>query len=345
MSKSKVTKKDAIIIFTDIRGFTEWSENIEVFQYSPELIEAYYQSLKSFFSDYTFKSLGDGALLIKTMDTVTVEGVNAEIKIILHSIQCVQKDFNTSCREFSKKRGQDTRLYLGWGITRGAVNEMSKGRNNVDYIGSNINKASRLCDMARPFGIVIDKEDFSDIGDNETFTFSLQKRRVKSLINPVPVWVTSEIAEAFHTRETLKETPEVHVAGFCYKIEDDKIKILLAYRNENRKLYPSKIEGCGGQLRYSETFEQGAARHFRQEMNITVSVHSDVYLLYSIQLPQHPVIPGVVFLCRYVEGEPSSKNHSKVEWVELEKIRDMDNELFIPTVKKEIFDLTAKLTG
>lgn len=342
MTKNKVTKKDAIIIFTDIRGFTEWSENIEVFQYSPELIEEYYQSLKNAFLNYTFKSLGDGALLIKTMDTVTVDIINTEMETILQSIQQVQNNFSASCQAFSKKRGQDTRLCLGWGITRGAVNEMSKGR-TVDYIGSNINKASRLCDMARPFGIVIDAEDFSDMEDTEAFAFSLQNRRVKSLINPVPVWVTAEIVEAFHTRETLKETPEVHVAGFCYKIEDGKMKILLAYRNEDRKLYPTKIEGCGGQLRYSETFEQGVTRHFRQEMNITVKVRSDIYLLYSIQLPQQPVIPGVVFLCEYVEGEPSSKNHRKIEWVELENIRDMDNDLFIPTVKKEIFDLTAKL--
>ena len=39
---------------------------------------------------------------------------------------------------------------------------MSKGR-TLDYIGSNINRASRLCDMARSFGIVIDAEDFSEM--------------------------------------------------------------------------------------------------------------------------------------------------------------------------------------
>ena len=39
---------------------------------------------------------------------------------------------------------------------------MSKGR-TLDYIDSNINRASRLCDMARSFGIVIDAEDFSEM--------------------------------------------------------------------------------------------------------------------------------------------------------------------------------------
>lgn len=154
--------------------------------------------------------------------------------------------------------------------------------------------------------------------------------------------ITNKIAETFHTRETLRETPEVHIAGFCYKQEDGKIKILLAHRNKDRKLYPCKIEGCGGQLRYSETFEQGVVRHFRQEMNITVNVHSDIYSLYSIQLPQQPVIPGVVFLCKYVEGSPSSKNHSKLEWVSIDEIMTMDAELFIPNIQGEIWELLKK---
>ena len=49
---------------------------------------------------------------------------------------------------------------------------MSKGR-TLDYIGSNINRASRLCDMARPFGIVIDAEDFSEM-KKKIFTYAVR---------------------------------------------------------------------------------------------------------------------------------------------------------------------------
>ena len=338
---SKPEKKDAIIIFADIRGFTKWSENIEVFQHSPEFVEKFYKSLKSSFQGYFFKSLGDGALLIKTMDEVTLDSINNELTAILRSIQQVESEFNDCCKNFSKIRGQETDLSLGWGVTRGTVNEIPIG-NGFDYIGSNINKASRLCDIARPSGIVVDAEDFSDIEKNGFFSFTKQERRVKSLTNTLSVWVTEKIAEQFHTRETVKETPEVHVAGICYKKENGKIKILLAYRNKDRKIYPNKIEGCGGQLQYSETFEQGVARHFRQEMNITVKVEPKIYELYSIQLPEQPIIPGVVFLCEYMEGTPSSSNHSKIEWVEPEKIHGMDDALFIPTIKDEIVNLLRK---
>lgn len=338
---SKVEKKDAIIIFADIRGFTKWSENIEVFQHSPEFVEKFYKSLKSNFQDYFFKSLGDGALLIKTMEKIDLDIINSELAALLCSIKQVESEFDNCCEDFSKMWGQATDLSLGWGVTRGTVNEISI-ENSFDYIGSNINKASRLCDIARPCGIVVDAEDFSDIEKDGTFKFTKQQRRIKSLTDTISVWVTSEIAEQFHTRENLKETPEVHVAGICYKRENDKIKVLLAYRNKDRKLYPDKIEGCGGQLQYSETFEQGVARHFRMEMGITVKVEPNVYALYSIQLPKQPVIPGVVFLCEHAEGEPSSSNHSKIEWVDIDKINGMNDELFIPNIKSEIFNLLRK---
>ena len=138
--------------------------------------------------------------------------------------------------------------------------------------------------------------------------------------------------------EELRETPEVHVAGFCIKEEVEGIKILIAKRGMERRLYPSLFEGCGGQLKYSESFV-GVTRHFRCEMNITVKVLENVHQFYSIVQPKEPYIPGIVFLCKHIEGIPNSQNHEEITWVSEQELLDMDAALFIPGVKAEILKL------
>ncbi|MBC8521373.1 MAG: hypothetical protein H8D26_05220 [Methanomicrobia archaeon] len=45
---------------------------------------------------------------------------------------------------FSETRGYATKLRLGWALVRGVAK-------NDDFIGANINRCARLCDIARPF--------------------------------------------------------------------------------------------------------------------------------------------------------------------------------------------------
>src|SRR6266566_4531359 len=78
-----------------------------------------------------------------------------------------------------------------------------------------------------------------------------------------------------------------------------------------RRLYPGNWEGCGGQLRWSERFEEGVKRHFRTEMEVDVEVVARVPpVLYSIEEPNNPVIPGIRFLCRYRSGDPRQTTQS-----------------------------------
>ncbi len=50
---------NAIIIFTDIRGFTKWAEGIEAFQYIDKFIDRFYKILNQCFSGSYLKQLGD----------------------------------------------------------------------------------------------------------------------------------------------------------------------------------------------------------------------------------------------------------------------------------------------
>lgn len=346
MSIVKSTKIKAIVIFVDIRGFTKWSEGTEVFEHSPDFVASFYHSLQEQFTmpSWTFKALGDGAVLVKEIDDTTDSfSYDHELKAILQSIHVISESFAIRCSQFANKKGQRTDLSLGWGITRGTVNKLQlTDSEGYEYLGPNLNKAARLCDIARPFGVVIDRDDFSKKPQDPNFEFHDQQRRLKSLAEPVSVWVTREIALSFVTREEIRETPEVHIAGFCFKETNKTLEILLSKRNKKRTLFPGLYEGCGGQLRYSESFIDGVCRHYKTELHIEVEVLPEISQFYEIRSPNNPIIPGISFLCRYLTGTPSSDNHDSFDWKTVTEIKAMDKGLFIPGVKEEILSFAER---
>jgi ADP-ribose pyrophosphatase YjhB (NUDIX family) len=114
----------------------------------------------------------------------------------------------------------------------------------------------------------------------------------------------------------------------------------VARRAPDRRLFPGLYEGCGGQLRLSETFAEGVARHFRLEMGIEVRVLEDYHCLYAIREPDQPTIPGLRFLCEPAgPAEPRSPNHSDVRWLPEAEFRDIPDEQFIGGLKAEVVGL------
>lgn len=118
------------------------------------------------------------------------------------------------------------------------------------------------------------------------------------------------------------------------------MRLLVARRTLERRLYPGKLEGCGGQLRYSGTFAEGVHRHFWQEMNLDVEVLEQFHVFYAIREPNEPVIPGIRFLCRRVgSGEPKSTNHSELKWLTESEFRRMPASEFVGNLKREVIQL------
>lgn len=329
---------NAIVLFTDIRGFTRWSEGIEAFQYIDEFIDEFYSILKEHFSDTYLKKLGDGAMIVKEIEKdVTRELLVNMLTENLDKIRHVEDKFKELCKDFFELRGYRTELRLGWGLVRGVVKKL-----NDDFIGANINKCARLCGIARPFGIVIERDDFPTLPQNSPYNFVPQIRILEGIVGDVNVWVTNEIATQFIPREKIREAPEVHVAGLCIKIEEGNIMALIARRNPDRKLFPGLYEGCGGQLAYSESFIEGVKRHFRLEMHIDVDVIESIHKFYEIKESNEPLIPGIKFLCIYRGGTPESKNHSEIRWVSEEELKLIPTQEFIPSLKDEFIDFIEK---
>ncbi|MBB5130995.1 class 3 adenylate cyclase/ADP-ribose pyrophosphatase YjhB (NUDIX family) [Thermocatellispora tengchongensis] len=327
----------AVVIFVDVRGFTKWAEANEVFINLDSFISGFLAILRRRFVDgsYHLKPLGDGALLVQELPAdQSQREVTALLARILATVGRVERDFAKLCLEFAGRVGHSADLRLGWGIVRGKVLRVRD-----DWAGHNLNKCSRLCGEARPFGVVIDRDDFPALPrDARGLTAQIRKLRG---IGEVAVWVSGEIASQFVPRERLRETPEVHVAGTCFTEDGEgRIRLLLAKRSADRELFPGRFEGCGGQLRHSETFGEGVQRHFRTEMNIDVEVLTDLHCFYEIREAGSPVIPGIRFLCRKVgDDHPSSANHSSLLWVAESEFRAMPAQSFVGGLKRELIEL------
>lgn len=316
----------AIVIFADIRGFTKWSDSVSGNENCPDLIGRFYAILHKYFEECsTVKELGDGAMLIWETPTQDNGGL---IDSIIGKIDKTAADFRAECLEVGRIAGIETDLSLGWGVTRGKIHKI----NDKDYLGSTINRASRLCGLARPFGIVLSKENFSP---SDTDRFVNESYYVKGISEPIKCLVTPEISSQFVPRELVKESPEVHIAGVCYKKIGNETKFLIAKRSESRDLYPGLYECCGGQLKQNELFQNGVVRHYRSEMNITVEVEDFPPKLYTIE-NKHELINGLCFCCRFIEGDPHSIRHTDVKWLTIEEIRKMPPELFIHGLIEEI---------
>lgn len=329
---------DALVIFADARGFTAWSEATEVFANLTSFAVDFLALIRRTFPQPLFfvKGLGDGAMIVRELvGTQTTASISQLLTDTLARISQMAFDFKTLCQNFGATIGHATDLQLGWGVVRGKIKKLE-----ADYIGHNLNRCARLCDLARPFGIVLDREDFPDQPLAEPYRFYPQSRRLKGVAVPLAVWVTEQIMTQFLTREEIRHGPEVHVAGICVDTSTRGLRLLLAKRSSRRRLYPGLIEGCGGQLAFSESFTDGVARHFRQEMGLEVRVLEEFHCFYRIEKPNEPIIPGIRFLCERVgDTEPASQNHDWVQWVSEKDFRNLSASDFIEGVKDEILRL------
>jgi class 3 adenylate cyclase len=332
---------NALVLFTDARGFTSWANNPEVFARLDRFSRAFTEALRRAFPEkrYFLKGLGDGAMIVRELKGEVDSA--ALLRETLPLLAQVEEEFARACVDFAHQIGHRANLNLGWGAVRGPVQRLN---DPVDYVGPNVNKAARLCGIARPFGIVIDRDDFPDAPQSGDLQFFPQSRRLTGIVDEVDVWVTREIATGFLTREKLRTSPEVHIAGQCIDTSKRRgLRILIAKRAPWRRLFRGLYEGCGGQLEASETFMDGVRRHFRLEMNMDVKVLEDIHCFYVIREPEEKLIPGIRFLCERVgDEEPHSDNHSEVRWVSEKEFRSIPADQFVPGLKEQVIDLLAR---
>jgi class 3 adenylate cyclase/isopentenyldiphosphate isomerase len=339
------SEMDALILFVDAGGFTAWAERVDNFTFLDKFGVEWHKLIQTNFRDVFIKNLGDGAMIIQEIKSkVTSKSLQELLLKTLKKIKKTDADFKKLCEKFAEEQGSKIPLILGWGVAKGKIKQ-TVINGDTDYIGAEINKCSRYCGVARPFGIVVDATDFPKLPPMpQKLNIDLlpQKRKLKGINEDLDVWVTKEIASSFITREELTETPEVHIAGICFKKEKETYHVLLAKRKQTRKLFPGLYEGCGGQLAKNELFTSGVKRHYKLEFGIDVDVYEDCHKFYAIAEPNEPVIPGIKFVCKYISGTPKSENHDpQPSWFSENDFALMPDTDFIKDLKDDIKEFLA----
>jgi adenylate cyclase len=179
-------EREVTILFTDIRGFTSMSENMEPEQVVMTLNEYFSEMIDIVFkhNGTLDKIIGDELMVVfgapLAADDDTERALNTAVEM-----QNKIKELN----DIRKKRGEDPVL-VGAGINKGFVVSGNIGsRDMMDYtvIGDTVNLGSRLCSAAGPGEIIVSKEVIKNQEDKFLFK-ELEPILVKGKKNKINIF-------------------------------------------------------------------------------------------------------------------------------------------------------------
>ena len=183
----------AIVIFVDVRSMTQWMSGIASVDMLDDFLTSFYALIRTQFVGVHFKGLGDGAVLVQCEPVPPHRSATEALLLqVLSRVAAVEQGFASICHTVELHSGHSTRLRLGWGITRGMVHVLAQQQ---EFLGMVINEASRLCSLARPYGVVIDREDFPSLPllSGLPFTFKATTRLLDGMSVRMPFWVSQSV--------------------------------------------------------------------------------------------------------------------------------------------------------
>lgn len=194
LEKASGQNQHILALIFDIRGFTNFCKGEDSFNIANFVKRVYISVLSNYFQDATFyKPTGDGLLMVFNCSP----GKELELtkSVVEKSVDLV-KDFRNLCKDDLLVHFK-TPCNCGIGISRGTACCILSEGEIVDYSGKPLNLASRLSDMARPFGVVFDENVGSCIPvvDLEK-EFLTENVYVKGLAEEDPIKV-------YHTQKTI----------------------------------------------------------------------------------------------------------------------------------------------
>jgi class 3 adenylate cyclase len=167
-----------IAINVDIRGFSRFSLEVESVEASIFIKKFYDRLLSTYFTDPAFfKPTGDGMLMIFPVEESELEErTNGLVEQSLRLLEDFPRMFEEiPIINFPVPTG------VGIGMARGAASRLVAGDIVLDYSGKVLNLASRLMDMARPSGMLLDG----------TIGFQLLRPELAERFEPDDIYVKS----------------------------------------------------------------------------------------------------------------------------------------------------------
>lgn len=153
LDDAKGVSEFVIALNIDVRGFSDWSLEVDSAQTALFIKKIYAKLIDGYFEDAAFvKPTGDGLLVVLNFEEDRVE--TAVTEVVEKSVEIV-KGFGSLCKD-EPAVNFDVPQNVGIGIARGAASRLESGEFTLDYSGRVLNLASRLMDLARPRGVVLD---------------------------------------------------------------------------------------------------------------------------------------------------------------------------------------------
>jgi len=185
-------------VIGDIRGFSSFSIRQESPEVATYIKRVYIRLIDDYFPSASFwKSTGDGLLM-------TFRYSNKDVQDVINSIvkACIRshREFANIC-EGDPMVNFDVPTGIGFGIARGTACRLVSGEHVLDYSGDLLNLTSRLTDLARPSGVVIDGR----IG------FDLLEEDVQSLFREDNVYLRSvaeDVSRTVYVQHRVVEVPD-----------------------------------------------------------------------------------------------------------------------------------------
>lgn len=186
----------AIIVYADIRGFSDFSKDHESHDVATYIRAVFMQMIDEYFPFGTFyKSIGDGLLITVHFNRDNV--LDMISKSVTSAVRCVE-EFPT----FSRNNPMitfDTPTNMGIGIARGTTFCLMSQGKILDYSGQLINLTARLQDLARPRGVVFDG----------AFGHNLLSRELQDMFLPVKAFIRGIAETAARDIYVLKDTVQI----------------------------------------------------------------------------------------------------------------------------------------
>jgi class 3 adenylate cyclase len=190
------TTEFLITIVGDIRGFSTFSQRHESEEVALFIKRVYIKLIDEYFPfcDY-FKATGDGLLL----------GVHYDEKDVREKVQQTVRGCVRAVRDFHKFCRDDPMINftppdkLGFGVARGTACALVSDGQVIDYSGHLPNITSRLMDIARPFGVVLDGQ----------LGIELLPAATRRLFRPEKVYIRSVAEREPHLIYAMKNAVEV----------------------------------------------------------------------------------------------------------------------------------------
>ncbi|WP_175528366.1 adenylate/guanylate cyclase domain-containing protein [Marinobacter mobilis] len=237
-------RKKLAIFFSDIKGFTELSEEMEP-EALTELLNHYFNEMSEVALKYggtIDKFVGDSIMVF--FGDPTSRGAREDAFSCV-SMAIEMRKHMKIMRQKWRSQGIKTPLEIRMGISMGYTTVGNFGaENRMDYtiIGKEVNLASRLESLAEPGEILISYETFSLIKD-KIMCRDKGEITVKGFVRPVPIYEVVDFRRDMGPNRSFMEHEH---SGFAMYLDSDKIT------EKERTSILAALEDAADRLRQEE---------------------------------------------------------------------------------------------